>query len=186
MMPLGNVSGVVANVALNPVPVIVQAQMQSEIAQQVDPVLVQEGVAIDSYFNKRDMPLEGTGLKMAEAAQENGLDWRLIPAIAVRESTGGKNACDKVQNNPFGWNSCKVGFDSVDKAIDTLAANLGGKNPSTAKHYDGKTTTEILHTYNPPSIVPHYAEEVISIMNTIGNPDLAKTPTTDTVAIANT
>src|SRR5262245_23737398 len=61
--------------------------------------------AIDAYFRKYDMPLYGTGEKMAEEAEKNGLDWRLIAAIAVRESTGGKHDCEKVSHNPFGWAS---------------------------------------------------------------------------------
>jgi hypothetical protein len=50
--------------------------------------------------------------------------------------------------------------------------NLGGNNPNTAKHYDEKTTKQILRAYNPPSIVPRYAEQVISIMNAIGDENL--------------
>ena len=127
--------------------------------------------AIDYYFRVRSMPLYGTGMKMVVEAEKNELDWRLIPAIAIRESTGGKNECKRVKNNPFGWASCKIGFDSNDHAIEVIAHNLGGNNPNTAYHYDEKTTKEILHAYNPPSVVPRYAEQVMSIMNAIGVPD---------------
>jgi hypothetical protein len=133
----------------------------------------QKADAIDAYFAEHDMPLEGTGMKMVEEAEKNDLDWRLLPAIAVRESTGGKFKCKKVENNPFGWGSCKIGFKSIDGAIETVAKNLGGNNPKTAKHYDDKTTKGILHAYNPPSIIPKYAEQVISIMNKIKDEDLA-------------
>lgn len=144
------------------------------IEAQQDPrvqILKVQAEAIDAYFALHDMPLVGVGLTMAEEADINNIDWRLLPAIAVRESTGGKNACDKVKNNPFGWNSCKVGFNSLDEAIETVAKNLGGNNPNTAHHYDNKTIRQILHAYNPPYIVPRYAEQVISIMNTIGDAD---------------
>lgn len=133
--------------------------------------------SIDAYFETHDMPLEGTGMKMVLEAEKNGLDWRLLPAIAVRESTGGKHDCTSVKNNPFGWGSCKIGFKSVDEAIETLAKNLGGNNPGTAFHYDNKTTTQILHAYNPPSIIPRYAEQVVAIMSAIGDEDLATTAT---------
>ena len=131
-------------------------------------ILKEEAEAIDAYFADHDMPLLGTGAKMAEEADKNDLDWRLLPAIAVRESTGGKHSCKRVENNPFGWGSCKIGFDSIDEAIETLAKNLGGNNPNTAKHYDDKTTREILRAYNPPSIVPKYVDQVIKIMKEIG------------------
>lgn len=128
--------------------------------------------AIDSYFTEHDMPLSGTGMKMAEEADKNDLDWRMLPAIAVRESTGGKFDCKRVSNNPFGWGSCKIGFKSNEEAIEVVAKNLGGNNPNTARHYDNKTLKQILRAYNPPSVVPRYAEQVISIMNDIGPEDV--------------
>lgn len=124
--------------------------------------------AIDTYFEERGMPLAGTGMKMVEEAEKNGIDWRLLPAIAVRESTGGKFACKKVTFSPFGWGSCKINFKSNDHAIETVAKNLGGNNPNTAHHYDAKSTLEILNAYNPPSIVPKYAAQVMAIMDKIG------------------
>lgn len=151
----------------------VQAEQEAKIAQA-------KADAIDAYFADRNMPLQGMGMKMVEEAEKNELDWRLLPAIAVRESTGGKFECKKVPNNAFGWGSCKIGFKSVEQAIETVARNLGGNNPRTAMHYDNKTTKEILNAYNPPSIVPKYTEQVISIMNAIGAED-----TTDITTSAN-
>ncbi len=148
------------------------------INPKVDPsvqILKDKAEAIDAHFAKYDMPLQGMGMKMVEEAEKNGLDWRLIPAIAVRESTGGKFECKKVPNNAFGWGSCKIDFKSNEEAIETVARNLGGNNPNTAHHYGDKTTIEILRAYNPPSVVPRYAEQVISIMNEIGG-DVEVTP----------
>lgn len=122
--------------------------------------------AIDSYFEKRDMPLAGFGMKMVLEAEQNGLDWRLLPAIAVRESSGGKQACD---NNPFGWASCKVSFESYDDAIDVIATNLGGNNPKTKSYYSGDTK-EKLYRYNG-TVIPTYVDEVIAIMDSIGTGD---------------
>ncbi len=128
--------------------------------------------AIDSYFKAHDMPLSGTGMKMVEEAEKNNIDWRLLPAIAIRESTGGKHDCIKADNNPFGWGSCKISFNSTEEAIETVAKNLGGNNPKTESHYDNKTTKQILHAYNPPSVVPRYANQVMSIMDAIGDENL--------------
>jgi hypothetical protein len=123
---------------------------------------------IDAYFAKGNMPLAGYGMKMVLEAEKNGLDWRLIPAIAVRESTGGRHACKSVSYSAFGWGSCKISFKSYDHAIESLAEHLGGNNPKTARYYDNKSVKDILRTYNPPSVVPTYAEEVIAVMNKIG------------------
>lgn len=141
----------------------------------VDPeVLTQasRASAIDAYFKERGMPLAGHGLKMVEEAEKNGLDWRLLAAISVRESTGGKFACKKVAYSAFGWGSCKINFKSYDHGIEVVARNLGGNNPNTAYHYADKDTKAILQAYNPPSIVPRYADQVINIMNQIGPADL--------------
>lgn len=141
------------------------------LAQKLEAQIV-KAKAINTYFEFRGMPLAGTGMKMVEEAENNDLDWRLIPAIAIRESTGGKHECKKVENNPFGWGSCKIGFDSYEHAIEVIAKNLGGNNHKTARHYDNKTTMQILRAYNPPSIVPRYAEQVLSIMDAIGEPEV--------------
>ncbi len=153
----------------------IEANGTLAINQTVDPeaeILKAKADAIDAYFTERNMPLAGMGMKMAEEAEKNNLDWRLLPAIAIRESTGGKNDCKKVSNNAFGWGSCKIGFKSVENAIETVALNLGGNNPKTARHYYNKTLKQILRAYNPPSVVPRYAEQVISIMKDIGGADL--------------
>ena len=122
---------------------------------------------IDYYFSSRNLPLAGHGLKMVEVAEEYGLDWRIIPAIAMRESTAGKFACKNVPNNPFGWGSCEIGFDSIDQAIETIGHNLSGKNPVTAEYYSGDLES-ILDNYNG-LVVLEYAEQVMSIMDAISN-----------------
>ena len=87
------------------------------------------------------------------------------------ETTGGRHLCKnpKAGNNPFGWGSCKIGFKSFDEAIEKIALNLGGNNPKTAHHYDGKTTLEIINKYNPSSIVPDYSKKIFKVMNTLGD-----------------
>ena len=118
---------------------------------------------IDAYFAKRKMPLEGYGEMMIRAGIENDLDWRLLPAIAIKESTGGKFAC---HSNPFGWGSCKIKFESFEKAIDVVSDNLGGKNPNTARYYKDKTTEEKLWNYNT-SVIPTYTKEILEFMDLI-------------------
>lgn len=130
--------------------------------------------AIDNYYKKRNMPLEGYGMKMVLEAEKNDIDWRLIAAISVRESTGGKAACKLVKYSAFGWGSCKINFKSYDESIEVISRNLGGNNPKTAHHYDDKTTAEILRAYNPPSIVKEYVPQVLKIMETIGDKDLGE------------
>ncbi len=146
--------------------------MQSDTDIALQKVREMEADAINAYFKSKDMPLEGTGMKMVLEAEKNDLDWRLLPAIAIRESTGGKNDCNRVRNNVFGWGSCKIGFKSIGEAIEVVAWNLGGNNPNTERHYDNKTTKQILRAYNPPSVILNYASQVMSIMKSIGDADM--------------
>ena len=130
----------------------------------VDDLRKQKAEAIDSYFKARSMPLYGTGMTFIMVAEKYGLDWRLLPAIAVRESSGGKAACGY---NPFGWGSCKLhNFVSYEQAIEALGRNLGGANPRTSTYYAGKTSAEKLYYYNG-TVLPEYPDEVLAIMNMI-------------------
>lgn len=144
---------------------------EGEEEQQKELILSKKAEIIDNYYKARNMPLYGYGRKMVEEAEKNDLDWRLIPAISVIETTGGRHLCKnpKAGNNPFGWGSCKIGFKSFDEAIEKIALNLGGNNPKTAHHYDGKTTLEIINKYNPSSIVPDYSKKIFKVMNTLGD-----------------
>ncbi len=197
-MPLGGLFGIMKT-DTNTIPPVVLSQQYNiaaknlltfnqvvdEEAKQKAEMLKARADAIDAYFKAHDMPLFGTGAKMAEEADKNDLDWRLLPAIAVRESTGGKHACKSVTNSFFGWGSCKISFKSKDAAIESIARHLGGNNPNTEHHYSGKSTEAILKTYNPPSIVPQYAAQVMGIMDTLGDADLGEQPSNDKVIAMN-
>lgn len=139
--------------------------LENSQAFEAEISLKERAEKIDAYFNKRGLPLAGQGRKMVEIADKYGLDWRIMPAIAMRESTGGKFACKSVSNSPFGFGSCKINFKTLDESIETVAKNLSGKNPRTADYYDGELK-EDLENYNGRA-VPHYAEEVIAIMGKI-------------------
>ena len=106
------------------------------------------------------MPLEGYGAKFVEAADQCEMDWRLLPAIAVRESSGGKQACG---NNPFGWTSCRADFESIEEAIEIVGANLCGFNQRTARYYGGKNTLQKLHSYNG-TVNPNYPADVMEFI----------------------
>ena len=178
-MSVGSISQTAVNVVNTPPFVSLQKQNikandQLALNNAIDQKLKVQKVkaqAIDAYFKARNMPLEGLGLKMVLEAEKNDFDWRLLPAIAIRESSGGKNDCKTTKYNSFGWGSCKIGFKSNEEAIEIIAKNLGGNHPKTEKYYDNKTTKQILRAYNPPSIVPRYAEQVMSIMKVIGEAD---------------
>lgn len=181
-MPFGGIFGAAEGDTTSIAPHIVFAQQNTEAVSTLslnkailekEKTIAYQAQAIDDYFSARKMPLKGTGMKMAQEADKNNLDWRLLPAIAVRESTGGKHACKSVPNSFFGWGSCKIGFNSKDHAIEVIAKNISGNNPKTEHYYSGKTTEQILKKYNPPSVIPNYAAEVMAIMDAIGQKDVS-------------
>lgn len=129
---------------------------------------LRKAAIIDEYFDDRNMPLKGHGKKFVDEAEKNNLDWRLLPALAIRESSGGKFGCD---NNPFGWGSCKINFKNVDEAIETVALNLGGSNPRTKQYYDGDTLDK-LYSYNG-TVIKGYEKQVFRIMRKIADEEVA-------------
>jgi hypothetical protein len=164
-----------AVLAFVPLMAIPNAQLASNIGSlpqkpvatvevSADDIRKDRAETIDAYFEARSMPLAGKGMTFVLVAEKYGLDWRLLPAIAVRESSGGKKSCGF---NPFGWGSCKIhNFTSYEQAIEALGKNLGGANPKTAQYYAGKTSAEKLYNYNG-TVVPAYPDEVAQIMKKI-------------------
>jgi Mannosyl-glycoprotein endo-beta-N-acetylglucosaminidase len=150
----------------------------STITQEIEslsPVKDTRADRIDAYFAKYDTPLAGQGKHFVVAADKNGIDWKLLPAIAMMESSGGQHEAKKF--NPFGWNcpkTCRHGFASYAEAILTVAENLGGNNQRTAKYYADKSVKQILETYNPPSVRPDYVPLVMGIMKKIEKIEIAE------------
>lgn len=90
------------------------------------------------------------------AADTYGIDYRLLPALSVRESTCGWHAR---KNNRWGWDSARTGFASVAAGIEFIARQL-----ARGRYYRGKTLEQKLRTYNPN---PVYAAEVKKLMKEI-------------------
>ncbi len=148
----------------------------SKISQKeilVDGLTAAERAAkIDAfYIAKGDLPLAGHGATFIATADEYGIDWRLVAAIGFIESTGGKHACKRVNYSAFGWGSCKINFSSYEESIDVISQNLGGHNPRTAPYYKGKTLTQVLDAYNPPTIKPNYKKLITKTMEQIATID---------------
>ncbi len=152
------------------------------VEDNTPPVPDYRAVLIDAYFSSKNLPVAGYGEVFVEAADKYDIDWRLLPALAMRESTGGKFACGgklSAEWNPWGWNSCKGnGFKSMEDSIHTLAKHISGNHERTTHYYKKSqgNVKGILETYNPPSVVPTYAKEVMGIMKKIAPNVLVEGP----------
>jgi hypothetical protein len=113
---------------------------------------------LKKFFADRACPLEKHAAAFLAAADENNLDWRLLPSISFVESGGGKAYRN---NNVLGWDSSKYSFPSITAGIHAVARRL-----SNSRLYKDKNLDGVLRTYNP---VPDYGNRVKAVMRTLGS-----------------
>jgi len=111
---------------------------------------------LSGFFKAYHCPTPHYVQDYLQAADRYGLDYRLLPAISVRETTCG---LAEANNNRWGYHPGRQSFPSVRAGIEFLARQLAMKPP-----YRGKSLDKKLWTYNPR---PTYPEEVRRIMRQI-------------------
>lgn len=136
------------SIALAP-PVPVFAELPTEKRYTKDSRLQR----IKAFFKKRACPMEKYAAELVAVADEYQLDWRLLPSLALVESSGGKVYAN---NNVFGWDSCKRKFPSVQAGIRVVAERLAN-----SPYYRGKSLEGKLRAYNQN---PGYAATVQRVM----------------------
>jgi hypothetical protein len=129
------------------------SRKQYQVQAAVDPRLHR----LQQFFAARDCPLRESAQDFLIAADQNQLDWRLLPSISMVESSGGK---DYTNNNVFGWDSCHESFTSVRAGIHFVASQLARSKRYRGKNLDGK-----LQLYNP---LPDYPHRVKAVMQALG------------------
>jgi hypothetical protein len=111
---------------------------------------------LETFFKNYDCPGPFHVHEYLQAADSHELDYRLLPAISLVESTCGAY---QRMNNRWGWASTQSGFESVPAGIDYITEQLA-ENPK----YRGKSVKEKLFTYNP---FPQYVRQVERLMREI-------------------
>jgi hypothetical protein len=81
--------------------------VRSSQAAAIDPRIV----AVEDILQGR--PLAPHAASMVAAADQHGIDWRLLPVISVLESQGGLTACG---GNAWGYARCQVHFPRSKRA----------------------------------------------------------------------
>jgi hypothetical protein len=97
--------------------------------------------ALRNFFLLYESRLAKHALMFVKTADDHKLDWRLLPGIAMVETSGGKHG---TPNNVFGWNSGKTRFASVEAGILFVARRF-----TRSPIYAGRTAMGILEKYNP-------------------------------------
>jgi len=146
----------------------VTASVQQYVTPKPNPQKDSRLSRLQKFFGDRDCPLRDAANDFLIAADQNQLDWRLLPSISFVESSGGKAYTN---NNVFGWNSCKEKFPSVRAGIHYVAAQLGK-----SKRYKDKDLDSKLQTYNS---LPEYSRRVKAVMRTIGSRSESRVLTAD-------
>jgi hypothetical protein len=117
------------------------------------------------FFRKHNSDLYEHTQFIVQTSDKYGLDYRLLPAIAMQEST----LCKNIPHNSYncwGWGiygNKVTRFSSYEEAVDTVARGL-------KKHYidHGLVSVEqIMSKYNPSSPNGSWAHGVGSFMETI-------------------
>jgi hypothetical protein len=112
--------------------------------------------SLRKFFLTLNCPLVSAAEMFVAEADSHNLDWRLLPSLAIIESSGGKASHG---NNIFGWNNGHAAFPTLGAAIHQVAKTLANGSA-----YKNKSLMALLRTYNP---VQGYAEKVQLMMSRI-------------------
>ena len=111
---------------------------------------------LKKFFGRLHCPVAPLADEFVNAADDNQLDWRLLPSISVVESGGGKAYRN---NNIFGWDNGLQLFPTVRSSIHEVAYKLGK-----SALYRNRDVLGKLRMYNPDST---YADRVLAVMRRI-------------------
>ncbi len=145
------------------------AALPASTSSSSDEINFQDGRTkiIENFFQEHHSPLAdnaGTFIKVADKYQ---LDWRLLPAISMQESNGGKRIIPS-SKNPFGYGiygDKVLKFANFDEAIERVGKGLKEDYIDQGL----KTPNQIMAKYTPSSlsIGGTWAKGVVSFMEDI-------------------
>lgn len=114
---------------------------------------------IRKYLAGRNAPLADYAQEFVEAADHYGIDYRIVAAISVIESNGGRHTFKKY--NAWGWG--KSSFENWRDGIWSVSAGI-------SRYYSrGLTRPELIAPYYCPPNAVKWAQNVNYVMNQIGN-----------------
>jgi hypothetical protein len=116
---------------------------------QIDPRVAR----LEAFFDAYTCPAPRHTADYLRVADSYGLDYRILPALSVRETTCGQY---QQMNNRWGWDSARSGFRSIPAGMEYVARQL-----AQAPQFKGKTLEQKLWTYNP---VAKYPGEIKKLM----------------------
>ena len=147
--------------------VLIYQKNQINYLSKIGPALVAESVPVENHLDGQvlgvavnDMRpflvsnfLKRTKLEpysdyMVETADKYDLDYRLIPAIAMKESGGG-NAVPEASHNAWGFENGATQWTSWEEAIDKVGKTLKERYVDRGM----ETPDQMMAIYAPPAIL---------------------------------
>lgn len=126
-----------------------------------DPNFGQKVQNIENYMGRRNTPLKDEAHYITMIANKYGIDYRLVPAISIIESSGGLKLYRKY--NAWGWGGASgFTFENWEHSIYVVSRGLGG-------YYSMglDTPKKMAPRYNPHT-PNEWGAKVEMVMNQIG------------------
>lgn len=111
---------------------------------------------LQRFLSSLHCPVAGMAEDFVRQADQNHLDWRLLPSIAIIESGGGKAYKN---NNIFGWDGGEQAFATIRSGMELVAYRLAH-----SPLYRNRNSFAKLRVYNENQ---EYADSVMSVMRRI-------------------
>jgi hypothetical protein len=125
------------------------APPRHDVVKPADP----RTIRLQRFFSKLHCPIKNLAEDFIRVADDNNLDWRLLPSISIIESSGGKAFKN---NNILGWANGERSFPTIRAGIAEVAFKLGKSSL-----YRRRDTNAKLRIYNPNEDYPGRVEEVM-------------------------
>ena len=116
----------------------------------------QRHAKLETFFQSFGCPAPYHVKEYLGTADTYAIDYRLLPAISILESTCG---IYQRENNRWGWASARKGFASFRAGLEYIAHQL-----AFGRYYKNKTLEEKVRMYNPR---PEYARQLEKLMRKI-------------------
>lgn len=109
---------------------------------------------LERFFQHYNCPAPYHVSEYLRASDGYDLDYRLLPAISVRESQCGLT--ERLPNNHWGYHPGRQSFPSVEAGIDYVARQLAQN-----RYYRGKSLPDKLFVYNPRRAYPNEVQRIM-------------------------
>lgn len=139
----------------------VNKDLAKPVVQNSRPTPDPRTLRLQKFFAKLHCPVSYLAEDFVQAADDNHLDWRLLPSISVIESGGGKAYRN---NNIFGWANGDHLFPTLRSAINEVAFKLGKSPLYRNRDVEGK-----LRIYNPDGTYPGNVQAVMNQISPVVN-----------------